>query len=220
MNNKNTLQRPTLFFFGALGGMAPIMVRYAEDFANGLQKLNAIDLSIAAGALLLGVIGGAVALSFESTSLKQALLLGASLPSLFTVGAANQTQNRAWLKTTNVYAAETPENTAGRKLRLKMPAEVSSAKLSVIFTAANGTDAPPIAFTGSDVAVPDTAVRFRMDSDLAVSLPINIPNTPDSIWTMSFSAQKTSLYGLRYALGVHSHAFNLVPVRPLARVAS
>jgi hypothetical protein len=218
MQNKVDPERPALFLVGAIGGMAPILVRYSEDFANGLAKLNAIDLSIIAGALILGVIGGVVALSFESNSLKQALLLGASLPSLFTVGTVNQPQTKAMLGVSSVHAAENPENEPGRKLRLKLPPEVSAAKISVIFTDAAGKETRA-AFNGTDVTVPPTASTFRIDSDLAVSEPIRIPEIPNAIWFTSFSPQKVSLYGLRYALGVHSHAYELVP-SPLVRVAS
>jgi hypothetical protein len=218
MANKIDPQRPTLFLVGAVGGMAPILVRYSEDFANGLAKLNAIDFSIVAGAIILGVIGGVVALSFESNSLKQALLLGASLPSLFTVGTVNQPQTKAMLSVSRVLAAENPEDAPGRKLRLKMPPEVSNARISVIFTDSAGKETRA-AFNGTDVTVPPAASTFRIDSDLAVSDPIRIPNIPDSIWFTSFSADKVSLYGLRYALGVHSHAYDLVPT-PLVRVAS
>ena len=99
-----------------------------------------------------------------------------------------------------------------------MPPEVSGAKLSVIFTDATGKETRA-AFNGTDVTVPPTASTFRIYSDLAVSDAMRLPDTPNSIWFTSFSAQKVSMYGLRYALGVHTHAYNLVP-SPLVRVAS
>jgi hypothetical protein len=132
---------------------------------------------------------------------------------LFTVGAVNQTQTSAWLKTESVYAAGDPETAAGRKLRLKMPAEVAGAKLNVIYS--NGTT---YAINGTDLPVPAAATSFRIDSSLAVSQAIAIPETPDSIWSATFTAQKSNWYGLRYALGVHSAAYNLVTAGPLVRV--
>jgi len=89
-------QKPVLtskqaFLIGALGGIAPMLVRGAVSVSSSGGRLPAIEMSQIIGysfaVLVFAGIGGAVAIWLDDARTRRsAFLIGASLPSLFHVG--------------------------------------------------------------------------------------------------------------------------------------
>ena len=144
------------------------------------------------------------------------LYIGLGLPSLITVATSTATAPQATAellpKTTAVVAMSNRRfQTVSQNGRLKivLPSEVGYSGAVVTFYGSGSPVTVPIN-AGSEINVPDQASEVIITTPIAQSDRIALNNvSANSLTVLRLAAQKDPLYGLRYAVGMHSKPFRL-----------
>lgn len=202
------------FLAGTFGGITPFVLRIALGLSNQDPNAKAAvrDPWLIVGIIFLGLLGGGLAAVWKEPDVRKAFQLGLGLPSLLTVfntgASAPKITFDHLFRADMVHAASKP--VAGRKLRIGVPAEVSSSSMSAVFD-----DSPKgrlvVPFTaGTEIDVPKEASSVEVRSDLFEAEPVTLPASPNVLLDLTFAkADKKPFYGFLYSIGVQSHAYKL-----------
>ena len=204
---------------GAFGGIAPVLLRIAVDLSQKNQSLSEVNVSVALGMAIFAIMGAIVAAIWHEVDLRKVFYIGLGLPSLITVAASTSSAPPAAAlpsKPPTVASMSWAEgmfrNVSGgssRRVKIVLPPEVGYNGAEAIFYLASGSITTPIR-AGEEMAVPDEANAVMISSPVAPSERIALGSMPaGSVTTLRLAAQKDPLFGLRYAVGLHSKPFRL-----------
>jgi len=205
-----------VFLVGGFGGIAPTMLRIGVDLSQRHGSVAEINGSILLGMAIFFIMGGAVAAIWNEVDLKKVFYIGLGLPSLITVATSTATAPQATAellpKTTSVVAMSNlrfQTVSQNGRLEILLPPEVGYSGAVVIFYGSGSPVTVPIN-AGSVINVPDQASEVIMTTPIAPSDRIALKNvSANSLTVLRLAAQKDPLYGLRYAVGMHSKPFRL-----------
>jgi len=204
-----------VFLVGGFGGIAPTMLRIGVDLSQHHGSVAEINGSILLGMAIFFIMGGAVAAIWNEVDLKKVFYIGLGLPSLITVATSTATAPQATAellpKTTAVAMSNRRFQTVSQNGRLKivLPSEVGYSGAVVTFYGSGSPVTVPIN-AGSEINVPDQASEVIITTLIAQSDRIALNNvSANSLTVLRLAAQKDPLYGLRYAVGMHSKPFRL-----------
>ncbi len=210
-----------VFAVGALGGIAPTLLRIGVDLSQQNKSVSEINSSVLVGMAIFAILGGAVASIWNEVDLRKVFYLGVGLPSLITVATTTATmpQRSAEAELVPKPAAVAAMNwqpvffqsTGSGKVRILLPSEVGyNGAVATFYRSDNSSVNIPIR-AGVDISTPDRSVAVAVSSPVAQSDRVALgPSAQSSTVVIRFTAQKDPLYGLLYAVGAHSKPFKLI----------
>lgn len=209
MNNKAAI------FAGAIGGVGPNIVRLIANFTSSSpQPITNQPVQYCLGLVGFAVLGALVVWAFQETNLRQALILGIGLPSLFQVGGLQQappahppaiapgTQASISLFS-SAYAQAPPASptpTADRTLSLTADKNIP---YTVAFYGTNNRliSSSPVT-NGTSVAVPPDAAKFAIQVGGSTSNSYDLPRTPAAVIKADVKINEKPASGFIQALGL------------------
>ena len=201
-----------IILVGALGGMAPTLLKIAIDLVQQNATIHDLNSSLLLGMALFGMLGAIVAGVWGEKNLQKVFYLGLGLPSLLTVGTSHATSEQSKLSTsalfasTHVFAATNPVH--GRTLKAVLPANVAAAQPHAVFATDVGDQLVAIG-NNAPVAIPPTAQSVRIRSAIGTSNALVLPTSPGALVNLTVTAEKNTWYGFQYATGIHADPYKL-----------
>lgn len=229
----STLRVPkgaVIFAVGALGGVAPTLMRIGVDLSQQNKSVSEINVSVLVGMAIFAMLGGAVAAIWNEVDLKRVFYLGLGLPSLITVVTTTATMPQ---RSAEAELAAKPATVAALnlqpalfqsagngKVRIVLPSEVGyNGAVATFYRSDNSSVNVPIR-AGADIPTPDRAVAVVVSSPVAQSDRVALgPQAQNSTVVIKFTAQKDTFYGLLYAVGAHSKPFKLIASVTIGNIA-
>ena len=210
------------FFVGGLGGIAPTLLRFGMDLSQKRMSVADISWSMLVGTAIFFVLGGAVAAIWDEVDLKKVFYIGLGLPSLITVVSSTASDPQ---KVAEFLPKASPAAFIGARFR---PVS-QNARLQIVLPEEIGYSGAVATFYGSG-----SPVRIPINANSAIEIPaqanevvITAPNAesdriplrnilvgPGTV--LRLAAHRDPLYGLKYAVGVHSKPYRLIPTSQTA----
>lgn len=199
--------------FGAFGGVAAPLLTMAQNLQNGGPNVPSI-LSWLLGVLILGVLGGGIAVALRERTPVRALVLGLSLPATITSLAKNNQLLQEELGQPGASKSEITGSLisaafAQQSRTMTVEDWPNSDRVSIIFYDAQGNaiGTPlPAPQLRSAVPVPDAAASIAVSAPDGRSLPKRLPPVN---FKLDVEARSDFVRGFKSAFGADANRYEV-----------